>query len=137
RGAQRVKLLTSCGSISCVVTTSCCTHICTVFQAFESTLKSWEDKQKCEVPHHPSASTLSPTSLHPEVLSDEEAAQVSRFGHAAGALIHSIKEIAVSHQSLEQELAHAVNASSKSMENVYTKNSEVWSPLPMSPGPSP
>ncbi|XP_075425733.1 diacylglycerol kinase delta isoform X2 [Ascaphus truei] len=92
-------------------------------RAFESTLKSWEDKQKCEVPH-PSASTLSPTSLHPEVLSDEEAAQVSRFGHAAGALIHSIKEIAVSHQSLEQELAHAVNASSKSMENVYTKNSE-------------
>nr|DBA25974.1 TPA: hypothetical protein GDO54_010291 [Pyxicephalus adspersus] len=35
-----------------------------------------------------------------------------------------IKEIAVSHQSIEQELAHAVNASSKSMEKVYNKNSE-------------
>ncbi|XP_072266222.1 diacylglycerol kinase delta [Pyxicephalus adspersus] len=38
--------------------------------------------------------------------------------------ICSIKEIAVSHQSIEQELAHAVNASSKSMEKVYNKNSE-------------
>ncbi|KAM4693215.1 diacylglycerol kinase delta isoform 2-T2 [Discoglossus pictus] len=92
-------------------------------RAFESTLKSWEDKQKCEVPRPPS-SNLSPTSLHPEVLSEEEVAQVSCFGHAAGALIHSIKEIAVSHQSMEQELAHAVNASSKSMEMVYTKSSE-------------
>ncbi|XP_066454751.1 diacylglycerol kinase delta isoform X4 [Eleutherodactylus coqui] len=67
---------------------------------------------------------LSPTSLYPEALSEEEAAQVSRFGQAAGGLIHSIKEIAVSHESMEQELAHAVNASSKSMEKVYSKNSE-------------
>ncbi|CAH2246771.1 diacylglycerol kinase delta isoform X1 [Pelobates cultripes] len=87
-------------------------------RAFESTLKSWEDKQKCEV-------TRSATSpLHPDVLSDEESSQVSRFGHSAGALIQSIKDIAVSHPDMEQELAHAVNASSKSMENVYNKNSE-------------
>ncbi|XP_073481849.1 diacylglycerol kinase delta isoform X1 [Aquarana catesbeiana] len=92
-------------------------------RAFESTLKSWEDKQKCDLSRQ-TTSTLTATSLHPEVLSDEEAAQVSRFGQAAGALIHCIKEIAVSHQSIEQELAHAVNASSKSMENVYNKNSE-------------
>ncbi|XP_018419452.1 PREDICTED: diacylglycerol kinase delta [Nanorana parkeri] len=92
-------------------------------RAFESTLKSWKDKQKCDLSRQ-ATSNLSPTSLHPEVLSDEEAAQVSRFGQAAGALIHCIKEIAVSHQSIEQELAHAVNASSKSMEKVYNKNSE-------------
>ncbi|XP_066454745.1 diacylglycerol kinase delta isoform X3 [Eleutherodactylus coqui] len=92
-------------------------------RAFESTLKSWEDKQKCELSRQTST-PLSPTSLYPEALSEEEAAQVSRFGQAAGGLIHSIKEIAVSHESMEQELAHAVNASSKSMEKVYSKNSE-------------
>ncbi|KAG8580707.1 hypothetical protein GDO81_007397 [Engystomops pustulosus] len=92
-------------------------------RAFESTLKSWEDKQKCELSRQTSTA-LSPTSLYPEALSEEEGAQVSRFGQAAGALIHSIKEIAVSHESMEQELAHAVNASSKSMEKVYSKNSE-------------
>ncbi|XP_068136699.1 diacylglycerol kinase delta isoform X2 [Hyperolius riggenbachi] len=93
---------------------------------FESALKSWEVKQKCDVSRQPT-SPLSAMSLHPEVLSDEEAAQVSRFGQAAGGLIHCIKEIAVSHESLEQELAHAVNASSKSMEKVYNKNSECLS----------
>lgn len=34
-------------------------------------------------------------------------------------LCFSIREVAQSHQSLEQELAHAVNASSKAMDVVY------------------
>uniref|UniRef100_A0A8D1B541 Diacylglycerol kinase n=1 Tax=Sus scrofa TaxID=9823 RepID=A0A8D1B541_PIG len=84
-------------------------------RAFESTLKSWEDKQKCELPRPPSF------SLHPETLSEEEATQMDQFGRAAGALIHSIREIAQSHRDVEQELAHAVNASSKSMDRVYGK----------------
>nr|XP_044607512.1 diacylglycerol kinase delta isoform X3 [Equus asinus] len=84
-------------------------------RAFENTLKSWEDKQKCELPRAPSF------SLHPEILSEEEATQMDQFGQAAGALIHSIREIAQSHQDMEQELAHAVNASSKSMDRVYGK----------------
>ncbi|XP_055977844.1 diacylglycerol kinase delta [Sorex fumeus] len=82
-------------------------------RAFENTLKSWEDKQKCELPRPPSF------SLHPEILSEEEATQMDQFGQAAGALIHSIREIALSHRDMEQELAHAVNASSKAMERVY------------------
>ncbi|XP_058556759.1 diacylglycerol kinase delta isoform X2 [Neofelis nebulosa] len=84
-------------------------------RAFENTLKSWEDKQKCELPRPPSF------SLHPEILSEEEATQMDHFGQAAGALIHSIREIAQSHHDMEQELAHAVNASSKSMDRVYGK----------------
>ncbi|XP_036092249.1 diacylglycerol kinase delta isoform X5 [Rousettus aegyptiacus] len=84
-------------------------------RAFESTLKSWEDKQKCELPRPPSF------SLHAETLSEEEAAQMDQFGQAAGALIHSIREIAQSHRDMEQELAHAVNASSKAMDRVYSK----------------
>ncbi|XP_056675961.1 diacylglycerol kinase delta isoform X2 [Monodelphis domestica] len=85
-------------------------------RAFESTLKSWEDKQKCELLRPPSF------SLHPEIMSEEESTQMHQFGQAAGALIHSIREIAQSCQDIEQELAHAVNASSKSLNRVYGKS---------------
>uniref|UniRef100_A0A7N4PE80 Diacylglycerol kinase n=1 Tax=Sarcophilus harrisii TaxID=9305 RepID=A0A7N4PE80_SARHA len=51
-------------------------------RAFESTLKSWEDKQKCELSRPPSF------SLHPEIMSEEESTQMHQFGQAAGALIH-------------------------------------------------
>ncbi|XP_069473981.1 diacylglycerol kinase delta isoform X2 [Ambystoma mexicanum] len=90
-------------------------------RAFESTLKSWEDKQKCELPQSSSASS-SQHALHPEIVSEEESAHIFQFGQAAGALIHNIREIAQSHQDMEQELAHAVNASSKSMDKVYAKS---------------
>lgn len=55
-------------------------------------------------------------------MSEEESTQIIQFGQAAGALIHSIREIAQSYQDMEQELAHAVNASSKSMDKVYAKS---------------
>uniref|UniRef100_A0A4W4HD31 Diacylglycerol kinase n=1 Tax=Electrophorus electricus TaxID=8005 RepID=A0A4W4HD31_ELEEL len=83
-------------------------------RAFENTLKSWEDKQKCDFPR-----PVSQHSVQPEIVSEEETNQVSQFGQAAGALIHSIREIAQTHPSMEQELAHAVNASSKAMDMVY------------------
>ncbi|KAI5281352.1 Diacylglycerol Kinase Delta [Manis pentadactyla] len=94
-------------------------------RAFESTLKSWEDKQKCELPRPPSC------SLHPEILSEEEATQMDQFGQAAGALIHSIREIAQCHRGVEQELAHAVNASSKSMDRVYSRARAAEVPAPL------
>lgn len=62
-----------------------CVCVC-VFQAFESTLKSWEDKQKCEFPRNPQAQ--SSLSAQPEVVSEEEASLINEFGQAAGALIH-------------------------------------------------
>uniref|UniRef100_A0A7N6C0Q0 Diacylglycerol kinase n=1 Tax=Anabas testudineus TaxID=64144 RepID=A0A7N6C0Q0_ANATE len=55
-------------------------------RAFENTLKSWEDKQKCEFPRTASAQT--PLSSQPEIVSEEEASLISDFGQAAGALIH-------------------------------------------------
>ncbi|XP_034404364.1 diacylglycerol kinase delta-like isoform X2 [Cyclopterus lumpus] len=97
-----------------------------IAQAFESTLKSWEDKQKCEfLRTPPPQSPQPPLSSQPEIVSEDEASLISEFGQAAGALIHSIREVAQSHHSLEQELAHAVNASSKAMDVVYanSKNS--------------
>lgn len=92
-------------------------------RAFESTLKSWEDKQKCEFPRTPPPQPPQPPhSSQPEIVSEDEASLVSELGQAAGALIHSIREVAQSHHSLEQELAHAVNASSKAMDVVYSNS---------------
>uniref|UniRef100_A0AAV2J637 SAM domain-containing protein n=1 Tax=Knipowitschia caucasica TaxID=637954 RepID=A0AAV2J637_KNICA len=79
-------------------------------QAFENTLKSWEERQRSEF--------LRPQS-QTEILSEDEASLISDFGQTAGALIHSIREVAELHSQLEQELAHAVNASSKAMDVVY------------------
>ncbi|XP_051535240.1 diacylglycerol kinase delta-like isoform X2 [Myxocyprinus asiaticus] len=84
---------------------------------FENTLKSWEDKQRGEIPR-----LVSQHASQPEVVSEEETAQISLFGQAAGALIHSIREVAQSHPTIEQELAHAVNASSKAMDLVYANS---------------
>ncbi|XP_026082792.1 diacylglycerol kinase delta-like isoform X1 [Carassius auratus] len=86
-------------------------------RAFENTLKSWEDKQRGEIPR-----LVSQHALQPEIVSEEEATQISLFGQAAGALIHSIREAAQSHHTIEQELAHAVNASSKAMDLVYANS---------------
>ncbi|XP_072546858.1 diacylglycerol kinase delta isoform X2 [Salminus brasiliensis] len=86
-------------------------------RAFENTLKSWEDKQKCDFPR-----PVSQHSVQPETVSEDETAQISLFGQSAGALIHSIREIAQTHPSVEQELAHAVNASSKAMDMVYANS---------------
>ncbi|MEQ2219347.1 hypothetical protein XENOCAPTIV_016381 [Xenoophorus captivus] len=91
-------------------------------RAFENTLKSWEDKQKCEFPQPQHSQPP-----HPETVSEEEALLISEFGQAAGVLIHSIREVAQFHHSLEQELAHAVNASSKAMDVVYAKSPEALS----------
>uniref|UniRef100_A0A6Q2X083 Diacylglycerol kinase n=1 Tax=Esox lucius TaxID=8010 RepID=A0A6Q2X083_ESOLU len=98
-------------------------------RAFESTLKSWEDKQRCEFPR-----PQPQNALQPEIVSEEEASQINLFGQAAGALIHSIREIAQSHHSMEQELAHAVNASSKAMDVVYANSKSTGvrrSPFPL------
>ncbi|XP_016089103.1 diacylglycerol kinase delta-like [Sinocyclocheilus grahami] len=86
-------------------------------RAFENTLKSWEDKQRGEIPR-----LVSQHASQPEIVSEDETTQISLFGQAAGALIHSIREAAQSHHTIEQELAHAVNASSKAMDLVYANS---------------
>ena len=49
--------------------------------------------------------------------------------------LSSIRELAQSHQDVEQELAHAVNASSKSMDQVYGKPRATEVPAPSRPRP--
>nr|XP_057923019.1 diacylglycerol kinase eta isoform X5 [Doryrhamphus excisus] len=78
-------------------------------RAFESTLKSWEDKMKIDIDRNPRPRLDSQQSM--EYLTEEECAQVQQLGIVADTLINKIREAAKTHKLVEQELAHAVNAS--------------------------
>ncbi|KAJ8407158.1 hypothetical protein AAFF_G00288340 [Aldrovandia affinis] len=78
-------------------------------RAFESTLKSWEDKRKCDGYRSSRPRLNSQQSM--EYLTEEECAQVQQLGLVAETLISRIREAAKTHKVVEQELAHAVNAS--------------------------
>ncbi|KAJ8401788.1 hypothetical protein AAFF_G00377590 [Aldrovandia affinis] len=78
-------------------------------RAFESTLKSWEDKRKCDSYRTSRPRLNSQQSM--EYLTEEEGAQVQQLGLVADTLIARIREAAKTHKVMEQELAHAVNAS--------------------------
>ncbi|XP_036687469.1 diacylglycerol kinase eta isoform X2 [Balaenoptera musculus] len=82
-------------------------------RAFESTLKSWEDKQKCD-----SGKPVLRTHLyiqHAVDLATEEVSQMQLCSQAAEELITRICDAATIHCLLEQELAHAVNACSHAL----------------------
>ncbi|VTJ74678.1 Hypothetical predicted protein [Marmota monax] len=82
-------------------------------EAFESTLKSWEDKQKCDT-----GKTVLRTHLfiqHAVDLATEEVSQMQLCSQAAEELITRICDAATIHCLLEQELAHAVNACSHAL----------------------
>ncbi|XP_066236931.1 diacylglycerol kinase eta isoform X2 [Saccopteryx leptura] len=82
-------------------------------RAFESTLKSWEDKQKCD-----SGKAVLRTQLyiqHAVDLATEEVSQMQLCSQAAEELITRICDAATIHCLLEQELAHAVNACSHAL----------------------
>ncbi|XP_071315200.1 diacylglycerol kinase delta isoform X4 [Trachinotus anak] len=77
-------------------------------RAFESTLKSWEDKRKIDSYRATRPRLNSQQSM--EYLTEEECAQVQQLGMVADSLINKIREAAKTHKLVEQELAHAVNA---------------------------
>nr|XP_056717710.1 diacylglycerol kinase eta [Euleptes europaea] len=83
-------------------------------RAFESTLKSWEDKQKCDPCKPVLRSPLYPQQAV-ELATEEEASQIKFCSRAAEELITRICEAAKIHTLLEQELAHAVNACSHAL----------------------
>lgn len=92
------------------------------FKAFENTLKSWEDKLKYDKP------PLRP-HLYPQhsvdLATEEEATLIQMCARAAEDLITRICEAAKNYQLLEQELAHAVNASSHAINKTHPKFPEV------------
>lgn len=91
-------------------------------QAFENTLKSWEDKLKYD------KAPLRP-HLYPQqsvdLATEEEAALVQMCARAAEELITRICEAAKTNGLLEQELAHAVNAASHAINKTHPKFPEV------------
>ncbi|XP_061485893.1 LOW QUALITY PROTEIN: diacylglycerol kinase eta [Rhineura floridana] len=92
-------------------------------RAFESTLKSWEDKQKYD-----SCKPVLRSPLYPqqtvELATDEEALQIQLSSQAAEELITRICDAAKIHSLLEQELAHAVNACSHALNKASPSFSE-------------
>ncbi|XP_043334171.1 diacylglycerol kinase eta isoform X3 [Cervus canadensis] len=82
-------------------------------RAFESTLKSWEDKQKCDSckPVHRANFFIQQAAD----LATEEVSQMQLCSQAAEELITRICDAATIHCLLEQELAHAVNACSHAL----------------------
>uniref|UniRef100_A0A8D2LXB6 Diacylglycerol kinase n=1 Tax=Varanus komodoensis TaxID=61221 RepID=A0A8D2LXB6_VARKO len=80
-------------------------------RAFESTLKSWEDKQKGEGYRAAPRPRLS-SQQSMEYLTEEEYGQMQQLAQATEALTSRIREAAESRRAVEQELAHAVNSSS-------------------------
>ncbi|XP_075865532.1 diacylglycerol kinase eta isoform X2 [Microcebus murinus] len=90
-------------------------------RAFENTLKSWEDKQKCD-----SGKPVLRTHLyiHPNDLATEEVSQMQLCSQAAEELITRICDAATIHCLLEQELAHAVNACSHALNKANPRCAE-------------
>ncbi|XP_072370480.1 diacylglycerol kinase eta isoform X4 [Scyliorhinus torazame] len=89
-------------------------------RAFESTLKSWEDKLRYD-----SCRPALRPHLYPQqsvdLATEEEATQLQHCAQAAEELITRICEAAKTHSLLEQELAHAVNASSHALNKTHPK----------------
>ncbi|XP_031417052.1 diacylglycerol kinase eta isoform X3 [Clupea harengus] len=87
-------------------------------RAFENTLKSWEDKLKYDKP------PLRP-HLYPQqsvdLATEEESILIQMCARAAEELITRICEAAKTNGLLEQELAHAVNASSHAINKTHPK----------------
>ncbi|NWX04374.1 DGKD kinase, partial [Caloenas nicobarica] len=100
-------------------------------RAFESTLKSWEDKQKGESYRAAARPRLS-SQQSMEYLTEEESSLLQQVSQVAETLIARIHEAAKAHKAMEQELAHAVNTSSlalsEALSNKATGTSE-GSPL--------
>ncbi|XP_043334173.1 diacylglycerol kinase eta isoform X5 [Cervus canadensis] len=94
-------------------------------RAFESTLKSWEDKQKCDSckPVHRANFFIQQAAD----LATEEVSQMQLCSQAAEELITRICDAATIHCLLEQELAHAVNACSHALNKANPRFPEVRS----------
>uniref|UniRef100_A0A673W724 Diacylglycerol kinase n=1 Tax=Salmo trutta TaxID=8032 RepID=A0A673W724_SALTR len=91
-------------------------------RAFENTLKSWEDKLKYDkLPLRPHLYS----QLSVDLATEEEVALVQLVARAADELITRICEAAKTNGLLEQELAHAVNASSHAINKTHPKFPEV------------
>ncbi|XP_072361119.1 diacylglycerol kinase eta isoform X4 [Scyliorhinus torazame] len=89
-------------------------------RAFESTLKSWEDKRKGDSLRQMTRPRLN-SQQSMEFLTEEEMGEMQQFVHSAETLINRIHHAAERHKIVEQELAHAVNGCSHVLSEVLPK----------------
>ncbi|XP_078067355.1 diacylglycerol kinase eta-like isoform X1 [Mustelus asterias] len=89
-------------------------------RAFESTLKSWEDKRKGDSLRQITRPRLS-SQQSMEFLTEEEMGEMQQFVQSAETLINRIHHAAERHKVVEQELAHAVNGCSHVLSEVLPK----------------
>ncbi|XP_048400216.1 diacylglycerol kinase eta isoform X1 [Stegostoma tigrinum] len=89
-------------------------------RAFESTLKSWEDKRKGDSLRQMTRPRLS-SQQSMEFLTEDEMGEVQQFAQSAETLINRIHHAAERHKIIEQELAHAVNGCSHLLSEVLPK----------------
>ncbi|NWW57175.1 DGKD kinase, partial [Ifrita kowaldi] len=101
-------------------------------RAFESTLKSWEDKQKGESYRAAARPRLS-SQQSMEYLTEEESSLLQQVSRVAETLIARIHEAAKAHKAVEQELAHAVNASSLALSEALSHKAAGTSEAPWGP----
>uniref|UniRef100_A0A8D0KZ56 Diacylglycerol kinase n=1 Tax=Strix occidentalis caurina TaxID=311401 RepID=A0A8D0KZ56_STROC len=100
-------------------------------RAFESTLKSWEDKQKGESYRAAARPRLS-SQQSMEYLTEEESSLLQQVSRS-----HAAPPAAKAHKAVEQELAHAVNTSSLALSEAVsggldrTLSSPVEGPMPL------
>ncbi|XP_068918570.1 diacylglycerol kinase kappa [Petaurus breviceps papuanus] len=99
-------------------------------RAFESTLKSWEDKQKGE--SYRSARPRLNSQQSMEYLTEEEYRLLQRFARSADILITRIGEVAKIHKAIEQELAHSMNACASALTEVLPSKRSGSSPESLS-----
>ncbi|XP_027693437.1 diacylglycerol kinase delta-like [Vombatus ursinus] len=99
-------------------------------RAFESTLKSWEDKQKGESYRSTRPRLSSQQSM--EYLTEEEYRLLQRFARSADILITRIREVAKIHKAIEQELAHSVNGCASALTEVLPSKRSGSSPESLS-----
>ncbi|XP_074057962.1 diacylglycerol kinase kappa [Macrotis lagotis] len=99
-------------------------------RAFESTLKSWEDKQKGE--SYRSARPRLSSQQSMEYLTEEEYRLLQRFARSADILITRIREVAKIYKAIEQELAHSVNGCASALTEVLPSKRSGSSPESLS-----
>uniref|UniRef100_A0A8C5G1F1 Diacylglycerol kinase n=1 Tax=Gouania willdenowi TaxID=441366 RepID=A0A8C5G1F1_GOUWI len=92
-------------------------------RAFESTLKSWEDKRKFDSDRDTRPRLNSQQSM--EYLTEEECAQVQQLVSDSVNISRRIREAAKTHKLVEQELAHAVNATALVLTEAKLSSPEV------------
>ncbi|XP_043913418.1 diacylglycerol kinase eta-like isoform X2 [Protopterus annectens] len=91
-------------------------------RAFETTLKSWEDKRKCG--NYPVRPRLN-SQQSMEYLTEEEYNQMWQFRLTIEVLTDRILNAVKSHKDIEQELSHAVNTCTQVLKETFANRSSI------------